>query len=106
MAWRVADFEFAAGDVCQVVLSDGANDVVAAFYMELWGRVARLHRLDIQGPGANQLGLAQLHDLARSVMEVLYVDELRIEGATRTSGARPGRRPAALVFRRPGMPDT
>ena len=49
-----------------------------------------------------QLGIAGLRYLIRWAMEQLDVDEFRIEGATRTSGAGPGRRPATLIFRRGG----
>jgi hypothetical protein len=36
--------------------------------------------------------------LARWVKVILDVDELEVEGAVRTSGAAPGRKPGRLVF--------
>jgi hypothetical protein len=36
--------------------------------------------------------------LALWVKDSLDVDELRIEGATRATGASPGRKPTSLVF--------
>jgi hypothetical protein len=102
MVWCVVDLQMEPGDFCHVELSNGAIEVAAMFYLEFPGSVARLSRLDIQGPGANSLGPGALRDLARWVMEVLDVDELRVEGATRTSGAGPGRRPAPIIFGRSG----
>src|SRR5580658_8009873 len=99
---RPEELELGASDVAYACLSDGATVIEAMFHAHLTNRVARFSRLDIQGAGPNTLGLVALRELARSVMEPLNVDELRIEGAARTSGAGPGRRPAPLVFRRVG----
>jgi len=100
--WRLLDLELGTSDVAHARLSNGAAEIEAMFYVHLRARVAIFGRLDIQGAGPNTLGWMMLRDLARSVMELLDVDELRIEGATRTSGASPGRRPAPIVFRRAG----
>ena len=97
--FRILDFEIEPGDVVFVRLAKGPAEIEAMFYAHLIGRVAALSRLDIQGAGPNTIGWARLRDLAQSVMELLDVDELRIEGAVRASGAGPGRRPAPLVFR-------
>ena len=103
---RILDFEIESGDVAFVRLARGAAEIEAMFYAHLTGRVAMFSRLDIQGAGPNTPGWTALRELAQSVMELLDVDELRIEGAARTSGAGPGRRPAPLVFRRVGNPGT
>src|SRR5208282_2537574 len=102
---RILDFEIAPGDVVLVRLARDAAEIEAAFYVRLTGRAAMLSRFDIQGAGRNTLGWTTLRTLAHSVMELLDVDELRIEGAARTSGANPGRRPTPLVFRRTGHAD-
>ncbi|GAA0583944.1 hypothetical protein [Caenispirillum bisanense] len=56
------------------------------------------HGEDI-GPGS--LGPVRLRWLAQAVMEVVDCDEIILEGAIRTTGAGPGRRPGRLRFRRP-----
>jgi DNA-binding transcriptional regulator YiaG len=75
-------------------LATGAAEIEAMFYVHLIGRVAIFSRLDIQGAGPNTLGWVALCELAQSMMELLDVDELRIEGTARTSRAGPRRRPA------------
>ena len=104
MHWRLVDLQIEPGDFVFVRLLIGAFELEIMFYVHLDGRSAVLRRLDIQGAGPNTLGVAGLRGLAQWLMELLDVDELRIEGAVRTSGAGPGRRPAPLVFRRHGYP--
>src|SRR5580658_5601103 len=96
---RIVDFEIAPGDVVLVQVARDAAEIRAVFYVRLIARAAVFSRFDIQGEGPNTLGWTTLRMLAQSVMELLDVDELRIEGAPRTSGANPGRRPTPLVFR-------
>jgi hypothetical protein len=98
MAWRPVDFDFGGTDTVLVTVVDGnhRNDVVAD--LELLGRSAVLRGLHIQGAGRNSLGLSALSGLIRWAKEYMDVDQIRIEGATRTSGAGPGRVPAAIVF--------
>lgn len=50
--------------------------------------------------GPNQFGPTRLRWLAQAVMEVLDCDEIIVEGAVRTTGAGPGRRPGRLRFAR------
>jgi hypothetical protein len=102
MALSVVDFEIGRADVIYVRLLHDSTEIEATFFAYLIGQVATFSRLDIQGAGPNTVGWAALRELAQSVMELLDVDELRIEGSARTSGATPGRRPAPLVFRRVG----
>jgi hypothetical protein len=92
--------EFGAQDVilCDFETDRGAVSICAQ------ARLARrrmvLAQTHIDGPGANQIGLAGLRALARIAMEELDVDEIVIEGAKRTTGAAPGRVPSPLRFRR------
>jgi hypothetical protein len=104
MPWRVEVLEFGESDVVHIRLINDATEIQAMFYAHLTGREAVFGRFDIQGAGPNTLGWVALRELAQAVMELLDVDELRIEGAARTSGASPGRRPTPLVFRRAGHP--
>src|SRR5579872_2298859 len=102
MTLVILDIEIDAGDVVSVRLSRGFVEIEAIFYAGSSDRVATLSRLDIQGAGKNTTGWSVLRQMAQEVMEFLDVDELRIEGTTRASGANPGRRPTPLVFRRIG----
>ena len=104
-AWQLLDLRMEPGDFAFALLSDGAVEIEVMFYAVLQGRRFVAQRLDIQGSGPNVLGFVALRELAQWVIEFLDVDEVRIEGATRTSGAGPGRRPAPIVFRRVGHSD-
>jgi hypothetical protein len=50
--------------------------------------------------GPNGLGLARLRQIADAALERLDYNVIEIEGATRTSGAGPGRTPQRLRFTR------
>jgi hypothetical protein len=54
----------------------------------------------VQGSGPNTVSVGGLKALANWVMENFAVEEVRIFGAARTSGARPGPRPHPYIFRR------
>src|ERR1051326_5113950 len=99
MSWRLEAMEFGDDDVAYARFSNGAVEIEAIAFAHLSGGILTLRRLDILGPGRNTIGLGVLRDLASWLKEHLDVDELRIEGAARTSRASPGRRPAPVVFR-------
>jgi hypothetical protein len=65
---------------------------------QIMGDILMLRNLHVDGTMANQFGPGQLRALARFVKEALGVRERRIDGAIRTTGASPGRRPHPLVF--------
>ena len=62
------------------------------------GRTLILHGLHMQDLVPNAIGVANLMVLADMAMERIDVDGLVIEGAIRTTGANPGRRPRVLRF--------
>jgi hypothetical protein len=101
MIWSVGTLLLEPGDYCIALLSNGAIEVEWLFRLELLGRTAVFQGLHVDGPGPNAMGWPALRGLAQQVMEKLDVDILRVEGAPRTTGASPGRRPAPIVFRRP-----
>jgi hypothetical protein len=88
------------GDTFHVELSCESQTIGIIADMTFEGRIAMLWGGHIGGDGANTLGAAALLSLTRWAMEFLDVDELRIAGATRTSGANRGHTPRLLVFRR------
>jgi len=60
----------------------------------------RAHINGEPGVGPNVVGLQNLRAIAREALLRMGCHELEIEGATRTSGAGPGRTPPPLRFRR------
>jgi hypothetical protein len=96
--WRTVEFDFGGADTALVTLTDGVQVVQILTDVEFTGRIAVLRGLHILGSGRNTLGLRSLRELINWAKVQLDVDELRIEGATRTSGAGPGRVPPPLVF--------
>lgn len=69
--------------------------------IELKGRTLHVRDVHVEGLTPGALGRAGLNALGYALMEVADVDELVIQGAVRTTGARPGRRPAAFRLIRP-----
>jgi hypothetical protein len=65
---------------------------------EISGTTLILRGFHVQDAWANAVGAANLRVLAQAVMERLELDGLVVEGAVRTSGANPGRRPGVLRF--------
>ena len=99
MRWCVVALEIDAAGGVRAVLADGEHIVEFVADFELGARHAVRRGLHVYGAGPNSLGISDLRALIRWAKGHLDVDELRIEGATRTSGASPGRRPTPLVFR-------
>jgi hypothetical protein len=98
MSWRVLEFDFGGTDTVLAILVDGNHRIEVMADVELHRTRAVLRGLHIQGGGANSLGLAALRGLISWAKDYLDVDELRIEGAVRTSGASPGPIPPIVVF--------
>jgi hypothetical protein len=86
------------GQTIDVIVSDGIIEVAIMADIAFEGRVASLTKCHVQGAGANTVGPAALRRLIRAAKEYFDVDELRIAGALRTSGAGPGRIPGVIVF--------
>lgn len=86
--------------VAAVVVSTPAGTLtfVAELMVEqdtLW-----LLGVHVQDMSPNTIGPANLKVIARALMERIGYDELVVEGAIRTTGANPGRRPKSLRFSR------
>jgi hypothetical protein len=112
MKRRAVDVEFDNPATVYVRLTNGRDEVEIVADVELDRRCAVLRGLHILGAGPNAMGperdgartrwgpnamgAGALRGLMRWAKEQLDVDELRIEGATRTSGARPGRVPRPI----------
>jgi hypothetical protein len=106
MRWRPGEitFEIVAEEtdhpVATVSFETPAGEIKIMAELEEQGRTLRLVGLHIQGAAANEIGVANLRRLADTVMEKMDYDAIEIEGAVRTTGASPGRRPGRLRFSR------
>jgi len=104
--WNAADVSFDMVDdltsdpVVTIIVRtpDGRLRVMAE--PEMAGCTLILRRVHVQDAWPNAIGVANLKMLARVVMERMDVDGLVVEGAFRTTGANPGRRPDILRFSR------
>src|SRR5271166_1269861 len=85
-------------DTVLVKLTDGVHVIEVLADVEFSDRMAVLRGLHILGSGPNTLGPRALRELINWAKVQLDVDQLRIEGAPRTSGAGPGRVPPILDF--------
>ena len=96
-AWAVSSVEFDGATVL-ARLTDGEVEIqVLADVVVLTRSEAVLSGLHVQGPAPNSVG-PRIRSVAYWLKEYLDVRRLRIEGATRTSGAGPGRDPAPIIF--------
>lgn len=64
------------------------------------GKTLRLRGTHVQGAHRGAVGVSNLSLIAQAVMGGMAFDELVVEGAVRTSGARPGHRPRDFRFSR------
>jgi hypothetical protein len=64
------------------------------------GRTLIIEKLHVgrNAGGPNSVGALMLRRIAQVIMKEMGYDELVIEGETRTSGAKPGRRPKPFRF--------
>ena len=99
--WEIKSLEI-EGDTFFVVFGYETQRISVVADVAFEGAVAWFCGVHIDGMGANKAGMATLMLLVRWALRVLDVDEIRIAGATRTSGAKPGRRPPVLAFGRDG----
>jgi hypothetical protein len=98
MDWLGLDYEFDQLGTIYVRLVSGPQQIEIVADIEVGQRRVVLRRLHVSGAGPNTMGPAVLRRLMRWAKVRLDVDELRIEGAARTSGVNPGRFPRALVI--------
>jgi len=68
------------------------------------GNTLILRGTHVQDASPNAIGAGNLMVIAQAVMEGMGFDGLVVEGALRTTGANPGRRPRAVRFARSFRP--
>ncbi|RVU20252.1 hypothetical protein [Methylobacterium oryzihabitans] len=82
----------------------GTVKVMAEVSFTEGGLILRGLHMHSQVGGANAFGAVHLRHLAQAVMETFDVGSLEVAGASRTTGANPGRRPGRLRFTRKPSP--
>jgi hypothetical protein len=100
---RFDDFDYDATDhpVVTIRMSTPVGVVELVAEVAEDGRSLQLRRMHVQSAVApNAIGLANWRLIANVVMELMGYDEIIVEGAVRTTGARPGRRPQPIRFAR------
>lgn len=86
-------------DTVRACITDGSLTIEVLAGVSLTGQRVVLSALHIQGARPNTMGPSAIRSLIRWLKEKLDVDEVGIEGATRTSGAGPGRVPPPIEVR-------
>jgi hypothetical protein len=107
-SWRardiriVLDDDLTYGDVATVEIRTPAGAVKVMAVVAFESDCLMLSGLHIQAASGSRFsfGHANLRRLADAVMEDLGCDEIRIEGAPRTTGSNPGRRQILRFARR------
>ena len=100
-SWSIAAYEI-EGDTVVVDLECQGRTISIAADIAFEGTVVWITGGHISGTGPNQAGGRLLMSLVRWATDFFDVEEIRIAGATRTTGARPGRVPPVLAFGRDG----
>ncbi|MEO8716329.1 MAG: hypothetical protein ABI369_15090 [Acetobacteraceae bacterium] len=104
--WSTADISFEMVDdmtsdpVVTVTVSTPGGTLRFMAEPEVQGSTLVLRRAHAQGARANAVGAGNLLVVAQALMERMDFDGLVVEGAIRTTGANPGRRPRIHRFAR------
>jgi hypothetical protein len=90
---EVADQE---GTLLEIIIRGpfGAVRLIGDVYLD--GRRLRVEGAHIDGPGPGTLGRSGLNAIGRKILEDADVEQVIIEGSTRTTGRNPGRPPKPL----------
>ncbi|WP_420723157.1 hypothetical protein [Hwanghaeella sp. LZ110] len=93
--------DMSAGDVVTLELQTPEGSLILMGNVTRFGRgVLLVEQVHIESVGASPMNRKKLNVMAAVVMEELDVNTIEIQGAVRTSGANPGRRPKPFPFDR------
>ncbi len=104
--WTIGDvrFEMVADmtedPVVTIVITTPAGRLTVAAEPVVSGTILVLRGTHLQDSRPNAMGAANLMVIAQALMERMEFDGVDVEGALRTTGANPGRRPGVVRFRR------
>jgi hypothetical protein len=107
MAWLPEDItaidletDACEDDLATIRITTPAGVIEIMGIVDFQGRTLLVRNAHIQGLRANAVGRANLNVIAKALLERIDCDEVRIEGAARTTGASPGHRPREMRFTR------
>jgi hypothetical protein len=107
--WAPGDIQFEIVDedtdhpIVTIEISTPVGLVLVMAEASMEGQTLWLRGVHAQSDaGPNALGIANLRLIADLALEKMGYDEIIVEGAIRTTGARPGRIPKPLRFTRRG----
>jgi hypothetical protein len=98
------EIEDADHPVAVVVIATPAGTLSLIGGISIIGRVMRIDRAHVEGLEMGALGRAGLNAIGRKLLEVADVDEIIIQGGTRTTGRAQGKVPRPIRFPRPSRP--
>jgi hypothetical protein len=87
-----------------VVITTPAGMLSLIGSISIVGRVMRIERAHVEGLTTGALGRAGLNAIGHKLLEVADVDEIIIQGGTRTTGRAQGKVPRPIRFPRPSRP--
>ena len=90
--------------VAVVIITTPAGTLSLIGGISIVGRMMRIDRAHVEGLEIGALGRAGLNAIGRKLLEVADVDEIIIQGGTRTTGRTRGKVPRPIRFGRPPRP--
>jgi hypothetical protein len=91
--------------VAVLVITTPARTLSLIGSISIVGRVMRIDRAHIEGLKVGALGRAGLNAIGRKLLELADVDQIIIQGGTRTTGRTKGKVPRPIRFPRQADPD-
>lgn len=101
----VVDEALAAEPIYTISISSVRGSLTIMGEFEFANRTITVRGMHIGGDPEVAWTWTELRAIAGAVAEKLDVDVITVHGATRTTGANPGRRPRVVRFTRPLQPD-
>jgi hypothetical protein len=90
--------------VAVVVITTPVGTLSLIGSISIVGRVMRIDRTHVEGLTIGALGRVGLNAIGRKLLEVADVDEIIIQGGTRTTGRTKGKIPRPIRFPRASRP--
>jgi hypothetical protein len=85
--------------IVRITVPVGVLEMIGS--VSLSGRILHVHGVHVQGLAPGLLGRAGLNAIGRKLLKEADVDQIIIEGGTRTTGRTKGRRPRLIRFPKP-----